>query len=113
MTELSMPVLSLVLVAVQPRNVPPDSVRPHVVAGKREQLVVRVQERCGIGKDEAQQYVGLLAASFKDEDLGSEGWRWAIGLTAPQGARCYPRTPFNVDKWADANVRGRRAVADR
>ncbi len=40
-----------------------------VIAGKREQLVGRVQEQYGIGKDEAEKQVDRFAASFKEEDL--------------------------------------------
>ena len=40
-----------------------------VIAGKREQLVGRVQEQYGISKDEAEKQVDRFAASFKEEDL--------------------------------------------
>jgi len=40
-----------------------------VIAGKRDQLVGRVQEHYGMAKDEAERQVDLFAASFKDEDL--------------------------------------------
>ncbi len=42
-----------------------------VIAGKRDQLVGRVQEQYGIGQDEAEKQVDRFAASFKDEDLES------------------------------------------
>jgi len=42
-----------------------------VIAGKREQLVGRIQERYGLGKDEAEKQVDKFAASFKDEDFKS------------------------------------------
>lgn len=40
-----------------------------VIAGKREQLVGRVQEQYGIGKDEAEKQVDRFASSFKDDDF--------------------------------------------
>jgi uncharacterized protein YjbJ (UPF0337 family) len=39
-----------------------------VIAGKREQLVGRVQERYGIGKDEAEKQVDRFASSLTEED---------------------------------------------
>jgi uncharacterized protein YjbJ (UPF0337 family) len=40
-----------------------------VIAGKREQLVGRVQEKYGIGKDEAEKQVDRFANSLKEEDF--------------------------------------------
>jgi uncharacterized protein YjbJ (UPF0337 family) len=40
-----------------------------VIAGKREQLVGRVQENYGIAKDEAERQVDRFASSLKDEDF--------------------------------------------
>lgn len=40
-----------------------------VIGGKREQLVGRVQEQYGIGRDEAEKQVDRFASSFKEEDL--------------------------------------------
>jgi uncharacterized protein YjbJ (UPF0337 family) len=40
-----------------------------VIAGKRDQLVGRVQEHYGMAKDEAERQVDLFAAAFKDEDF--------------------------------------------
>lgn len=40
-----------------------------VIAGKREQLVGRVQEQYGIGKDEAEKQVDRFAKSFKEVDF--------------------------------------------
>ena len=40
-----------------------------VVAGKRDQLVGRVQEQYGIGKDEAEKQVDLFAHSFTESEL--------------------------------------------
>lgn len=40
-----------------------------MIAGAREQLVGRVQEKYGIGKDEAEKQVDRFAGSFKDDDL--------------------------------------------
>ena len=42
-----------------------------VIAGKREQLVGRVQEQYGIGKDEAERQVDQFATRLKDEDFKS------------------------------------------
>jgi uncharacterized protein YjbJ (UPF0337 family) len=39
------------------------------IAGKREELVGRVQEQYGIGKEEAETQVDQFARSFKEEDL--------------------------------------------
>jgi uncharacterized protein YjbJ (UPF0337 family) len=39
------------------------------IAGKRDQLVGRIQEQYGIGKDEAEKQVDRFASSFKDADL--------------------------------------------
>ena len=41
-----------------------------VVAGKRDQLVGRVQEQYGLGKDEAEKQVDLFAHSFTEGELG-------------------------------------------
>jgi len=46
-----------------------------VIAGKREQLVGRVQEQYGIGKDEAEKQVELFASTFKEEDFKEESRR--------------------------------------
>jgi uncharacterized protein YjbJ (UPF0337 family) len=40
-----------------------------VIGGKREQLVGRLQEQYGLGKDEAERQVDRFASSFKEEDL--------------------------------------------
>jgi uncharacterized protein YjbJ (UPF0337 family) len=40
-----------------------------VIAGKREQLVGKVQEQYGISKDEAETQVDLFAKSFEKTDL--------------------------------------------
>ena len=40
-----------------------------VIGGKREQLIGRVQERYGIGKEEAEKQVDQFARSFKDDDV--------------------------------------------
>jgi uncharacterized protein YjbJ (UPF0337 family) len=39
-----------------------------VIAGKREQLVGRVQEGYGIAKEEAEKQVDQFAASLKEEE---------------------------------------------
>jgi len=39
-----------------------------VIAGKREQLVGRVQEAYGVGKDEAEKQVDGFAGSFEEKD---------------------------------------------
>jgi uncharacterized protein YjbJ (UPF0337 family) len=38
-----------------------------VIAGKRDQLIGRIQERYGISVDEAEKQVDKFAASFDDE----------------------------------------------
>jgi uncharacterized protein YjbJ (UPF0337 family) len=43
-----------------------------VIAGKREQLVGRVQEKYGIAKEEAEKQVDQFAASLKEEALRHE-----------------------------------------
>lgn len=40
-----------------------------VIAGKRDQLVGRVQEQYGVGKDEAEKQVDQFARSFQEGDL--------------------------------------------
>jgi uncharacterized protein YjbJ (UPF0337 family) len=40
-----------------------------VIAGKREQLVGRVQEQYGVGKDEAERQVDAFAGTFKESDF--------------------------------------------
>ena len=40
-----------------------------VIAGKRDQLVGKIQEQYGITKDEAEQQVNRFGDSFRDEDL--------------------------------------------
>jgi uncharacterized protein YjbJ (UPF0337 family) len=40
-----------------------------VIGGKRDQLVGKIQESYGIGKDEAEQQVDTWGNSFRDEDL--------------------------------------------
>jgi uncharacterized protein YjbJ (UPF0337 family) len=40
-----------------------------VIAGKRDQLVGRIQESYGVTKDEAEQQVDKFGSSFRDEDL--------------------------------------------
>jgi uncharacterized protein YjbJ (UPF0337 family) len=39
-----------------------------VIAGKREQLVGRIQEKYGIAKEDAEKQVDLFAASLKEEE---------------------------------------------
>jgi uncharacterized protein YjbJ (UPF0337 family) len=39
-----------------------------VIAGKREQLVGRIQEKYGIAKDDAEKQVDQFAASLKEEE---------------------------------------------
>ena len=39
-----------------------------VIAGKREQLVGRIQEHYGIAKDDAEKQVDQFAASLKEEE---------------------------------------------
>jgi uncharacterized protein YjbJ (UPF0337 family) len=40
-----------------------------LIAGKREELIGRVQESYGIAKDEAERQVDLFANSFTDQDF--------------------------------------------
>ncbi|MBK9516858.1 MAG: CsbD family protein [Anaeromyxobacter sp.] len=40
-----------------------------VIAGKREQLVGRVQEQYGLDKDAAEKQVDKFVSSFTDDDL--------------------------------------------
>ena len=40
-----------------------------VIAGKREQLVGRVQEKYGIAKEEAEKQVDHFAASLKEDEI--------------------------------------------
>jgi uncharacterized protein YjbJ (UPF0337 family) len=40
-----------------------------VIGGKRDQLVGKIQESYGIGKDEAERQVDTWGSSFRDEDL--------------------------------------------
>jgi len=40
-----------------------------VIGGKRDQLVGKIQESYGIGKDEAEQQVDKWGNNFRDEDL--------------------------------------------
>ncbi len=40
-----------------------------VIAGKRDQLVGKIQEQYGIGKDEAEKQVDRFGTSLRDEDL--------------------------------------------
>jgi uncharacterized protein YjbJ (UPF0337 family) len=40
-----------------------------LIAGKREELIGRVQESYGIAKDEAERQVDLFASSFTDQDF--------------------------------------------
>jgi len=40
-----------------------------VIAGKREQLVGRVQEQYGVHKEEAERQVDLFASAFNEEDF--------------------------------------------
>ena len=40
-----------------------------VIAGKREQLIGQVQEKYGVGKDEAEKQVDQFARSFKEDDF--------------------------------------------
>jgi uncharacterized protein YjbJ (UPF0337 family) len=43
-----------------------------VIAGKREQLVGRVQEKYGLAKEEAEKQVDHFAASLKEEEFKHE-----------------------------------------
>jgi uncharacterized protein YjbJ (UPF0337 family) len=40
-----------------------------VIGGKRDQLVGKIQESYGIGKDEAERQVDTWGSNFRDEDL--------------------------------------------
>ena len=40
-----------------------------VIGGKRDQLVGKIQESYGIGKDEAERQVDTWGNTFRDEDL--------------------------------------------
>jgi len=40
-----------------------------VIAGKRDQLVGKIQESYGITKDEAEKQVELFGGAFRDADL--------------------------------------------
>ena len=40
-----------------------------VIAGKRDQLVGKVQEQYGIGKEEAEKQVDQFATTFDEKDL--------------------------------------------
>jgi uncharacterized protein YjbJ (UPF0337 family) len=40
-----------------------------VIAGRRDQLVGKIQQQYGISKDEAEQQVDRFGKSFRDEDL--------------------------------------------
>ena len=40
-----------------------------VIGGKRDQLVGKIQESYGIGKDEAEKQVDTWGNTFRDEDL--------------------------------------------
>ncbi|MFO1312425.1 MAG: CsbD family protein [Burkholderiales bacterium] len=40
-----------------------------VIGGKRDQLVGKIQESYGIGKDEAERQVDNWGSAFRDEDL--------------------------------------------
>ena len=40
-----------------------------VIGGKRDQLVGKIQESYGIGKDEAERHVDTWGNNFRDEDL--------------------------------------------
>jgi len=42
-----------------------------IIAGKRDQLVGKIQHQYGISKDEAEQQVDRFGKSFRDEDLRS------------------------------------------
>jgi len=44
----------------------------NVIAGKRDQLIGRLQERYGIAKDEAQRQVDLWLTSLRDLDFAEE-----------------------------------------
>lgn len=41
----------------------------HVIGGKRDQLVGKIQEHYGIAKDEAEKQVERFGATFRDEDV--------------------------------------------
>jgi uncharacterized protein YjbJ (UPF0337 family) len=41
----------------------------HVIAGRREQLMGHLQERNGVGKEEAEKQVEFFVGSFKEEDF--------------------------------------------
>jgi uncharacterized protein YjbJ (UPF0337 family) len=40
-----------------------------VIAGKKDQLVGKIQESYGISKDEAEKQVDLFGGTFRDEDF--------------------------------------------
>jgi uncharacterized protein YjbJ (UPF0337 family) len=44
-----------------------------VIAGKRDQLVGKIQEHYGISKDEAQKQVDQFGGRFRDEDFRRYG----------------------------------------
>ena len=49
-----------------------------VIAGKREQLVGRIQEKYGIGKEDAEKQVDLFAASLKEDEHKREKVQKAV-----------------------------------
>jgi uncharacterized protein YjbJ (UPF0337 family) len=40
-----------------------------IIAGKKDQLVGKIQESYGISKDEAEKQVDLFGGTFRDEDF--------------------------------------------
>ncbi|MEO6564826.1 MAG: CsbD family protein [Casimicrobiaceae bacterium] len=40
-----------------------------VIAGKKDQLIGKIQESYGISKDEAEKQVDLFGGTFRDEDF--------------------------------------------
>jgi uncharacterized protein YjbJ (UPF0337 family) len=51
------------------RNGRPTDDDVHVIEGKRDQLVGRIQESYGITKDEAEKQVERFGGAFRDADL--------------------------------------------
>ena len=57
-----------------------------VIGGKQDQLVGKVQETYGIGRDEAQKQVDAFADRYNDDTLPDDAMLTRPGTTAP-GAR--------------------------
>jgi len=49
-----------------------------LIAGRREQLVGRIQEKYGIGKEDAEKQVDLFAASLKEDEHKREKVQKAV-----------------------------------